>query len=44
MEAFYQYIGNGVVSRRVDALGTKELHEVIPEFRLKLASSVYGDG
>ncbi len=44
METFYQPIGDGVVGGRADPLGTEELHEVSEEFRLKLASSVYGDG
>jgi len=44
VETFYQPIGDGVVGGRADPLGTEELHEVSEEFRLKLASSVYGDG
>ena len=44
VETFYQSIGDGVVGGRADALGTEELHEVSEEFRLKLASSVCGEG
>ena len=44
VETFYQSICNGVVGGRADALGTEELHEVSEEFRLKLVSSVCGDG
>ena len=43
VRTFYQSIGDGVVGGRVDVLGTKELHEVCKEFRLRLASSVCGD-
>ena len=44
MKTFYQSIGNGVVGGRADAFGTQELHEVRPEFRLELASSISGNG
>ena len=44
VETFNQSIGDGVVGSCMDALGTKELHEVSEEFRLKLAPSVRGDG
>ena len=44
MKTFYQSIGDGVVGSRADALGTKEMHELCPEFGLELTSSVCGDG
>ena len=44
METFYQSIGDGVVGGRTDELGAEELHEMSEKFRLKLASSVCGDG
>ena len=43
VQMFYQSIGDGVIGGGVDVLGTKELHEVSKEFRLRLASSVCGD-
>lgn len=36
VETLYQSIGNGVVGGHANALNTEELHEVSPEFRLKL--------
>ena len=44
VKTFYQSFGDGVVDSRADAFGTQELHEVRPEFRLELASSISGNG
>ena len=44
VDTFYQSICDEVVGSNADALGTKELHEVSEEFRLKLVSSDCGHG